>query len=132
MSKELKITKEYTPYIKPTRYIHESGFRCFEVGYCRVGKRNKVVSKKVLGHYTDHIWIENLTTKNKDVDVSLDLTRDGYIRFFGNKQLKWSDDIALSSMEIESINEKKCNEKIITRKKEKTTKIKGKYFSFNL
>ena len=96
-----KITKEYTPYIKPTRYVHDSGFRCFEVGYCKIGKDNRVIDKKVIGIGTDHIWIENLTSSNRNVDVNLDLTRDGYIRFFSKFPLRWINEIPLSSMTIE-------------------------------
>ena len=99
-----KTTKEYTPYIKPTRYIHDSGFRRFEVGYCKIGEDNKVVDKKVIGTATDHIWIENLMSTDKNVNISLDLTRDGYIRFYGDKQLRWENNISLSTMEIKIIN----------------------------
>lgn len=71
------------PYIKPTRRIHDSGFRVFEVGYCEE-KDGKTIEKKVLGNCSDHIWIRGMEILgDKSLEsIHMDLTKDGYIRFF--------------------------------------------------
>lgn len=101
--KESPIWSDHEPYVKPTRYVHDSGFRTFEVGYCKIGKDNRVESKKVLGKYTDHILTEFLTLGGqiKPFSVNMDLTKDGYIRFFSRfGRLGWGgmDELAFSSM----------------------------------
>lgn len=41
----------WTCYIKPTRCKHNSsGFRCFEVGYCKIGVDNKAEKALKKGH----------------------------------------------------------------------------------
>ncbi len=95
-----------TPYIKPTRRVHESGFRCFEVGYIlKMSKDNKVAKKQVLGEYSDHIFQDYmmLTGETKPFCLNMDLTMDGYIRLFthdkGDRVLCWDEDsFATSSM----------------------------------
>ena len=53
---ELPSKEEWYPYIKPTRHKHESGFYCFEVGYCQVGERADIKHKIVLGGLPpDHV-----------------------------------------------------------------------------
>lgn len=95
--------KDYTPYIKPTRRVHDSGFRIFEVGYCKI-EDVRVVDKKVIGECSDHIRSspDFLIGKGQPISINMDLTRDGYIRFWSNQgELVWSfEDMALSSMEL--------------------------------
>jgi hypothetical protein len=71
-------------YIKPTRYMHSSGFRCFEVGYCELGKNNRVTKKLVLGSGSDHIYLSSMQilVAKQGIPLSMDLTRDGYIRLW--------------------------------------------------
>ena len=97
---EILRTREIALYIKPTRYIHDSGFRTFEVGYCKIGGNNKVVEKMPLGSCSDHIGIDNLVAQNKDIDINLDLTRDGYIRIFSEFKILWDNNNCLSTMRI--------------------------------
>lgn len=96
--------QEKQPYIKPTRHVHDSGWRTFEVGYILEMKDNKVSKKEVLGEYSDHIFQDYmmLVGETKPFCLNMDLTLDGYIRFFiheNNKILCWdSHGMAFSSM----------------------------------
>jgi hypothetical protein len=95
------------PYIKPTRYKHDSGFRCFEVGYIlKMSDDNKVIKKKVLGCNSDHIhqdYIQVLIDRNPVYALNMDLTMDGYIRFFSHgHQLEWNFPMGLSSMGLKA------------------------------
>jgi len=105
--KDLVFKGEITPYIKPTRYIHDSGFRCFEVGYCKIGSDNKISEKMALGTITDHIWFHNLLEGGRRGDgkfsLSIDLTKDGYIRFF--RRFFWLEDIAMSTAELSFLDQ---------------------------
>lgn len=100
-----------SPYIKPTRYKHDSGYRTFEVGYCDCEKA-KAVNIEVLGQFSDHIWIYgSIIEAYKGLDhcknykipksVSMDLTTNGYIRFYimdeNNCRLKWENDKCIVS-----------------------------------
>ena len=93
----------WNPYIKPTRRLHDSGYRVFEVGYCVVSGA-KVIKKKVLGSCADHIYEDYsailLGKGNVWKGINIDLTRDGYIRFFSHHyNLTWGDyPFCLSSM----------------------------------
>ncbi len=73
-------TRVAHPYIKPTRYIHDSGFRCFEVGYCTLGEK-RTEDALILGKCSDHIAIP--------ASVNMDLTLDGYIRLFSFEDVIW-------------------------------------------
>ena len=96
-------------YIKPTRYKHDSGFRCFEVGYILKMdyKNNKVVEKKVLGTGSDHIFQDYmmLIGESPRFRINMDLTCDGYIRIFSHGgQIVWdNEDYAPSSAELRFI-----------------------------
>lgn len=71
-------------YIKPTDYVHDSGYRCFEVGYCIV-ENYKVIAKYMIGTTSDHIaynYFNNHELGLFGFDINLDLTLDGYIRIF--------------------------------------------------
>jgi hypothetical protein len=100
--------RKATLYIKPTRHVHESGYRTFEVGYFEIGKNRKLKNKLVLGEYSDHINLDYLTTllENKAIPLNMDLTLDGYIRIWNydgeGNELKWEWDtsFALSTMTI--------------------------------
>jgi len=84
----MKKTSKWDPYIKPTRYIHESGYRCFETGYIDESSNQKII----LGKSSDHIGIGDLFLKNLSTeDFHIDLTLQGYLRFFSliNNPLKW-------------------------------------------
>lgn len=94
--------KTKTPYIKPTRYMHDSGFRTFEVGYItKMSDKNTVLEKIVLCSCSDHIYQDyGILVGNSTFCLNMDLTRDGYIRFFvhGNIVVWDSEKFALSSM----------------------------------
>lgn len=97
------MTQRKTPYIKPTRHVHDSGYRTFEVGYIlEMDNKCKVKRKQVLGEYSDHIYQDYMMVIDgkQPFCLNMDLTMDGYIRFFCHgKQLKWEDDdFATSSM----------------------------------
>lgn len=88
-------------YIKPTMRTHDSGYRCFEVGYCVV-KNARVVDKLVLGNGSDHIWYNSLFKTSRQLDINMDLTLDGYIRIFSHSgTFRWEHDVALSSATLE-------------------------------
>ena len=75
-------------YIKPTMKRHDSGYRCFEVGYLTTKDNLKMKEKKVLEEYSDHIW------NHDGLEISMDLLLDGYIRIFDNNIIiAWGHDI---------------------------------------
>lgn len=83
-------TKSLTwmPYAKPTRRIHDSGFRMFEVGYILVDDTKKVV----LYSGTDAISqdLGGLLRSEEKFLLRMDMNREGYIRFFTFEgALKW-------------------------------------------
>lgn len=88
------------PYIKPTRFKHDSGFRCFEIGYCEIGEKGEAINIEVLGKCSDHIWLADILNPKKD--LSLDLTTNGYIRIYGldTKGYKWDSIFACSTARI--------------------------------
>jgi hypothetical protein len=100
------------PYIKPTRHVHDSGFRTFEVGYIlEMTSKNTVAKKKVLGEYSDHIFQDYMMIVDKTpiFCLNMDLTMDGYIRFFAHSgELIWDSigDFATSSMGLKFIPKK--------------------------
>jgi len=101
--KLLRENKAYC-YIKPTRHKHESGFKCFEVGYLIINRQNRVEDKLVLGTYSDR----NL---NFNLQPNLDLTLDGYIRIYsttwGENYWWGSDDFVVSSAQLKLLKEEK-------------------------
>ena len=105
----LKTNRAYC-YIKPNRYVHESGFRCFEVGYCTVGEDNKVKEKLVLNKVSDHIQLYNYNFKptfHSDLMPNLDILLDGYIRIYPmDKTIYWwgSIDFVVSSAQLELLS----------------------------
>lgn len=98
------------PYIKPNRLIHDSGFRCFEVGYCILGNDNRVREKLVLNRYSDHIQLYQYFKNN--LFPNLDLTLDGYIRIYPIEKREgnywWgSMDFVVSSAQIRYLDDDK-------------------------
>ena len=97
-------------YIKPNRYKHGSGFRCFEVGYLTVGDNNKMKEKLVLNKYSDHIQLYNYNFEKvkgemiSDLLPNLDLLLDGYIRIYkiGSDENYWwgNLDFVVSSAQL--------------------------------
>lgn len=92
-------------YMKPTRRKHDSGFRVFEVGYCTIGKGNKVVDKIVLAQYSDHVntdYMSLIPGELPPICINMDLTVDGYIRIWssGKETLCWEYDSPMSSATI--------------------------------
>ena len=75
-----KVENKAYCYIKPTRHKHESGFKCFEVGYLIINRQNRVEDKLVLGTYSDRIQLYE--DFNNNLQPNLDLTLDGYIRIY--------------------------------------------------
>lgn len=82
-----------TPYIKPTRYKHSSGYRTFEVGYCDIDSKNNAVDIEVLGNGADHIFQDYMMlVGGEPFCLNMDLTVNGYIRFFVFDQPEWELD----------------------------------------
>jgi len=102
-----KLIKEHkaTCYIKKNRYKHDSGYGCFEIGYL-IEKNEKMKEKIVIGNGTDHIWFYNSLSNNFDPsEINIDVTLDGYIRFWVHKKfLIWDDEeFGYSSMRFKTI-----------------------------
>ena len=105
------MTAQY-PYIKPTRRIHSSGFRMFEVGYC--WKKDGKFIKQEIGNCSSLIGIRGLDFLG-DLPleaINIDLTREGYIRFFVSNEgkskdcdLRWSDEQGFSTMILKLVKE---------------------------
>lgn len=97
------MSRTRTPYIKPTRFKHDSGFRTFEVGYCEIDNKNNAINIQVLGKYSDHINQDYmmLVGRMQPFCLNMDLTTNGYIRFFmldaKNKILCWDNDSGFST-----------------------------------
>ena len=105
--------KQKTPYIKPTRNMHDSGFRTFEVGYIlEMDDKNRVTKKEILGKYSDHVYQDYMTLiDKKPFCVNMDLTKDRCIRFFSHQgQLEWDLPYALSSVGLKLSDPKKEEE----------------------
>jgi hypothetical protein len=97
-------------YIKPTRLKHESGFRCFELGYCTIGNDNKVDKKFVLSNWSDHMHTDFMQLLGWGVvPLNMDLTLDGHIRIWGSEKhiVKWEGEgmvvssVALTTKELQ-------------------------------
>lgn len=75
---------DWEPYFRPTRKVHESGFRCFECGYLVIGNDRKATKKVVISDSVDHIlnWLMNY---DKPTRFDMDLLLDGNIRVFNHK-----------------------------------------------
>jgi hypothetical protein len=98
-------------YIKPTMYRHDSGYRCFEVGYLTM-EGNRCKEKLVLNTHSDHIQLYDYDFKSElhsKLMPNMDLLLDGYIRIFPlhtSKKLKYwwgSMDWVLSSAQLEEL-----------------------------
>lgn len=103
--KWLKLLKDREAYcyMKPTRHIHDSGYRTFEVGYCTMDKTNRRISDKhILGQCSDHIWNWSYSNDGLILQFNMDLTLDGYIRLFNDSKIIWwkSMDFVVSSAAI--------------------------------
>ncbi len=91
----------FEAYIKPLRTIHSSGYRIFEIGYCKIDGKNRVSEKIVLGECSDHIWL--CESDIGHISLSMDCTKDGYIRLFSN--IVWEH--ALSSAQFHQVMDTK-------------------------
>lgn len=94
----------WEPYLKPTRKVHDSGYRCFECGYLQLSESgNRAAKKIIIATYVDHI--SNYLFPEKSVNLDFDLLRDGHIRVFssrGNLYWRipgWSDAMITSEIE---------------------------------
>ena len=75
---------EKTPYFKPTRRMHNSGFRMFEYGYCEIDKKCNAINIEKVGEYD--IFMD------RDIPINhLDVTRNGYIRILNHNKPKWDN-----------------------------------------
>jgi hypothetical protein len=72
---------EKTPYFKPTKRLHDTGFRLIEYGYCSIDKKCNAIDIEVLDEYDIII--------GRDRIEHLDVTRNGYIRIL-SPILKWN------------------------------------------
>ena len=81
MNKETK--KRWCPYIKQTKRKHESGFRCFEIGYIA----DDLTTKVVIGKYSDHVW--SYSIKPRTMDLNMDIMPGGEIRLHSFEGVKW-------------------------------------------
>lgn len=80
----------WMPYAKPTRRVHDSGFRMFEVGYISTDDTKKVV----LYSGTDAISQDSgaLIGRSEKFLLRMDMNRKGYVRFFTfDGDIKWRD-----------------------------------------
>lgn len=109
-------------YIKPTRRVHSSGFRCFKIGYCTIDKHNRVDKKIVLGTCFDIIRLYDIIVTPSDfspLQVTIDITRDGYIRLFNLiSGLHWEIPITCNaSLKLGLIDEEWCESKYKEKEK---------------
>lgn len=102
----MPLEEEWYPYIKPTRHKHESGFYCFEVGYCTVGEGKMIQKIQIGGIPPDHISIWDMflepqegfkidaepgAAMKKALSFDFDCLEGGYIRVFNRYHgLHWS------------------------------------------
>lgn len=109
--KQLLKDKKAFCYIKPNRHIHDSGFRCFEVGYCTLdSKGTRVKEKLILSETSDHFWhTGDILKETPPLEFSMDILLDGYIRVFNNYKmiLTWENryDWLVSSFQLEEMEE---------------------------
>jgi hypothetical protein len=101
--------KKANLYFKPTRRVHDSGWRIFEVGYCTVNK-GRIEEKLVLGECSDHIYTDYmvLVGEKKPFCINMDLMLDGYIRIWSRDCiLTWDNtfDWVVSSAAIEALED---------------------------
>lgn len=92
-----------TVYIKPTRHVHDSGFRTFEIGYIlEMDNKNRVKRKEKLGEYSDHIYQDYMNKyEGKNIfALNFDLTMDGYIRIWSHEGEVYWEAIPMSSAEL--------------------------------
>lgn len=98
-------------YIKPNRHVHDSGFRCFEVGYCTLNG-SRIGEKLILSSGSDHFWHhKDFLNDAPPLEFSMDILLDGYIRIFDRKVLTWENryDWLVSSFELEVMKENDQN-----------------------
>ncbi len=72
----------WEPYFRPTRRVHDSGFRCFECGYLIMSGYARAEKKVIIGTNVDNISNFDF---DSEVEVSMDLLLDGNIRLFNYK-----------------------------------------------
>ena len=107
-SKLLKDRKAFC-YMKTNMYRHESGYRCFEVGYCTLKDDGRRVDEKlVLSEHSDHFWHkEKIISEKQILSFSMDILLDGYIRLFNNQKtiLTWENsyNFLVSSFSLEEL-----------------------------
>lgn len=101
----------WTCYIKPTNLVHSSKFRIFEVGYCIIGEDNRVSKKVIVARRSDAIHVYGYLAKmpqHNEIDLHMDLTKDGYIRLFSyDSGLSWQSPVMSDAiLSTESIDDK--------------------------
>lgn len=99
-------------YIRPTRRMHESGYRCFEVGY-GVFDSGKNIKKIVLNKHSDvvHLYdLFGLHTRDINFHPRLDLIKDGYIRLLpSDRPFRWLVPVLSDAMlEAGTIDQGEC------------------------
>lgn len=85
----------WSPFFKPNRLRHNSGYRCFDIGYIENLDGNKSGKKIHISRRTDHITVRNI----EKFSLNFDVLDGGEIRFFNG--YRWQGDMSLSSMTIE-------------------------------
>lgn len=85
------LEREAWCYFKPNGHIHDSGYRCFEIGYCTLDKNGKrVKDKMILNQWCDHIWnFDFQNNKASYTPINLDVLLDGHIRVFTQSAILW-------------------------------------------
>jgi len=95
--------KEAWAYIRPNRRKHDSGWRCFEVGFITL-KDNRVDDKLVLSTGSDHLYLsyDQTLIQKLSIPLNMDLTLDGYIRLWCRQGIiEWeSYQFCVSSAEL--------------------------------
>lgn len=114
----------WVPYFKPTRRLHDSHYRCNEVGYVQMTYPTIRMEKKVvLGTGVDHISNYNFTHSRK-TGINIDVSKDGYIMFCNLESPLWwyvpgfsdayitdSSEFAISDEDLEKMWEEQNNKK---------------------
>ena len=77
---------EWEPYFRPSTRVHNSGFRCFECGYLKIGPDNKAEKKVVVARGVDHISNWLFSPAGETTAFDMDLLRDGNIRIFNHQR----------------------------------------------
>ena len=95
---------KWEPYFRPTRRVHDSGFRCFECGYLIMSGNARAEKKVVIGTYVDNI--SNADFDGSIQEIRMDLLLDGNTRLFNHRYALFWDIPGWSDARITSNTKK--------------------------